>query len=277
MTGATDQRETPPDGLLPIEQTDVLSMRISNLDFAGVCAQVSARIASGEPGYIVTPNVDHVCRYHKDAAFRAAYDNAFLVLADGMPLLWAAALFGKPLREKLSGSDLLPLLSAYAAERGYSIYLLGAAPGVADEAARLLQQTNPGLRVAGAYSPPLRFEDDPATLQDVLKRLRDAAPDICFLALGSPRQEIWLHRHHRESGARVLLGVGAALDFAAGRVRRAPVWMQRSGLEWTWRVMQEPMRLGRRYFVDDSYFVALLAREALCRLGLCRAPTTPAR
>jgi len=238
-------------------------MSICNLTYEDLCACMAARMAERQPGFIVTPNVDHVCRFHRDPAFRASYESACLVLPDGMPILWSARLFGQPLREKLSGSDMVPRLTAWAAERGHSVYYLGAADGVADEAARRLRERHPSLRVAGTYSPPVGFEKDPAQNDEVLRRLHEARPDLCFVALGSPKQEIWLHQNYEKAGVPVMIGVGAALDFVAGRVRRAPVWMQKAGAEWFWRLCQEPRRLGRRYLVDDTYFALLVCRELL--------------
>ncbi|MDX9975488.1 MAG: WecB/TagA/CpsF family glycosyltransferase, partial [FCB group bacterium] len=174
----------------------LFDMSICNLRYVDVCEAIAARVASREPGFIVTPNVDHVCRYHRDAKFRAAYDNAHLVLADGMPIIWSAKWFGCPLHEKLSGSDMLPRLSAFAAERGFSVYFLGAAEGVADEVARRLVERHPSLIVAGTYSPPMGCEKSPEENEAILQRLRDAKPDICFVALGSPKQEVWLHENH---------------------------------------------------------------------------------
>jgi N-acetylglucosaminyldiphosphoundecaprenol N-acetyl-beta-D-mannosaminyltransferase len=245
----------------PTPKVELFGLSICNLTYEELCRRISERVEAGQPGYIVTPNVDHVCRYHRDPSFQAAYREAAHVLADGMPVVWAARLFGRPIREKLSGSDLLPRLTEYAAERGYSVFYLGAAEGVAEEVARRLEERHPGLRVKGTYSPPYGFEKDPEANAEVLRRLHEAKPDICFVALGSPKQEVWLHENCIAAGVPVLIGVGAAFDFVAGRVRRAPVWMQKSGMEWLWRLSQEPRRLARRYLVDDCFFLALLWRE----------------
>jgi len=246
-----------------IDSVALFGVGISSVTFEDACAVIDERISRRVPGFIVTPNVDHICRLRKDAALRAAYREAFLVLPDGMPILWAARLAGTPLREKLSGSDLVPRLSEHAMRRGYSVYFLGAQPGVAALAANRLQERYPGLRVAGTWSPPRNFGGDPEANAEAVARLREAKPDICFVALGSPKQEIWIHRHCATAEVPVLVGVGAAFDFIAGRRKRAPVWMQRSGLEWVWRLCHEPRRLGRRYLIEDSRFVVLLLREVI--------------
>lgn len=253
------------EAIRPTAKVNLFDLSICNITYEDLCEALSARVAARQPGFIVTPNVDHVCRFHRDAAFREAYENACMVLADGMPILWSARLLGRPLREKLSGSDMLPRLSALAAERGWSVYYLGAADGVADEVARRLTERHPSLRVGGTFSPPMGFEKDEAVNEDILRRLQESKPDICFVALGSPKQEIWLHRNCERSGVPVMIGVGAAFDFVAGRARRAPVWMQKTGMEWVWRLCHEPRRLARRYLVEDAYFLLVLVREMVKR------------
>jgi len=240
---------------------EMFGLRISNVDYGELCDCLDAWIAEGTPGYIVTPNVDHVCKYHRDAAFRRAYDGAFLLLADGMPIIWASHLLRRPLKQKLSGSDLVPQLAGHCAERGHGVYFLGGSAGTAQRSAEILKARHPGLDVRGVDCPPLGFEQDAALDAGVLERLRDAQPAICFVALGSPKQELWLHGHVRDSGVPVVIGVGATFDFIAGTVRRAPRWVQRLGLEWLWRLAHEPRRLWRRYLVEDALFFKLLWRE----------------
>ncbi|MCP4641574.1 MAG: WecB/TagA/CpsF family glycosyltransferase [bacterium] len=243
------------------ETVELFNIRFDNVTFEEVRGRIAERIESREPSYVVTPNVDHVCRYAKDEHFRTAYGGAYLVLADGMPLLWASRLLGKPLYEKLSGSDLVPLLCEFAAQRGYTVFFFGAEQGVAEEAMHRLCKRYPALQVAGAYSPPYGFDECPEENAKAVAKIAQARPDICFVALGCPRQEYWMERHFREADASVMLGVGAALDFAAGKQKRAPVWVQNWGMEWLWRLCHEPRRLWRRYLVEDSYFLSVLWRE----------------
>lgn len=249
--------------------------RIFGLSFCDVTldelvALVDEQIRSRRPGYIATPNVDHVCRVHRDSAFRAAYENARLVLCDGMPIIWASKWLGRPLRQKLSGSDLVHWLSAHAAKRGYTVYFFGAREGVADETARILQEKFTGLKVAGTQSPPIGFHADPETNAAATRRVRESGADIVYVALGSPKQEIWMHENVENCGVPVMIGVGAAFDFVSRRVRRAPEWMQRMGLEWVWRLCQEPRRLWRRYLVEDLLFAKLLLAELWAHFALRR-------
>ena len=239
----------------------VCGVPVARMDFEDLCMAVGERIRERTPGFIVTPNVDHICLFHRRADIRAAYKEAFLALPDGIPLLWAARFLGRPLKEKLSGSDLVPMLSAWAAQEGCSVFCFGAAEGVAEKAARNLRERYPGLTVAGVYSPPLGFERDPVENERAIAAIRNAKPDICFVALGCPKQELWLLEHYEDIGVPVSLGIGAGLDFVAGKVRRAPRCLQRIGLEWVWRLVQEPRRLWRRYLVEDALFFSLVWRD----------------
>lgn len=239
----------------------LFGITISRVTFDGLCARVSEWIAAGAPGFVVTPNVQHVCLCHRNDAFRDTYRAARLALPDGVPIMWAARLFGHPLPQKLSGSDMVPRISAYAAERGHSVYFLGGAPGSAERTAEILCARHPALRVAGIDCPDFGFELHRESNRAVIERVRAAAPDICFIALGSPKQELWMHKHFEELGVPVCFGVGAAFDMMSGRIRRAPHWVQNVGLEWLWRLVQEPRRLWRRYLVEDLVFFKLLWRE----------------
>jgi N-acetylglucosaminyldiphosphoundecaprenol N-acetyl-beta-D-mannosaminyltransferase len=242
-----------------MEQAVLFGIPFSQVTLAELCSAVLARVRSGEPGFIVTPNVDHVCRFHRDPEFRAHYERAFLVVPDGVPLLWSARLLGRPLRQKLSGSDLVPALCRFAAAEGLSVFFLGGRPGAAERSAERLATLYPDLNIAGTLSPPMGFEE--TENNSVLETLRTAQPDLCFVALGSPKQEAWMDRNLPNSGVKVMIGVGAGLDFASGLVKRAPRLVQRSGFEWLWRLAHEPRRLWRRYLVYDLFFFVLVWRE----------------
>lgn len=244
-----------------IDTLEMFGIPISNVTFEQVCNLIAQRIAVREPGYIVTPNVNHVCLCHRDADFRDTYLQSFLSLPDGVPIIWASRLFGIPLVEKLSGSDMVPKLSRFAAERSFSVFFLGGMPGTAERTAELLSDRNPGLRVAGCYCPPFGFEKDPAAKQAAMEAVRVSGADICFVALGSPKQEIFMRDTCHRAGVPIMIGVGASFDFISGRVRRAPGWMQQLGLEWVWRLAMEPRRLWKRYLLQDTMFFRLLWNE----------------
>jgi N-acetylglucosaminyldiphosphoundecaprenol N-acetyl-beta-D-mannosaminyltransferase len=211
---------------------------------------------TGHGGAVFTPNVDHVVTADKNEEFRAAYEAADLSLADGQWVVWASRVLKTPLPAKISGSDLTLPLAKLAGEKGRSIYLLGGAPGAAEAAGKRLT-AECGVRICGIDSPRIDLnKPDPA----IVERMKLAAPDLVLVALGSPKQELWIHRNREALRPAVLLGIGATLDFLAGQVRRAPSWISRFGLEWAFRLILEPRRLARRYLVNDPKFAAILLR-----------------
>lgn len=243
-------------------RTSLFGIAIDNLTMAETIDAIGRLLKEGRRRhFVVTPNVDHVVRLQWDTAFRNAYADAAIACADGMPLIWASRLLGQPLKERVTGADLLPAVCGMAAASGASVYLLGGQEGVGELAAKNLSARYPGLKIAGTYSPPLGFERDPEEQRRIAARINRARPDILAVGLGAPKQELWTaaHRHHLDFG--VALCIGAAADFAAGTLERAPRWMQQHGLEWLWRLAREPKRLWKRYLVDDMAFAGIVARE----------------
>jgi len=212
--------------------------------------------------YVVTPNTDHAVMLQYRGDLAAAYADADLVLADGWPVVAASRLLGRPLPERVTGSDLVPaLLRAALPDRPLRVFLLGAAPGVAVRAARNVHATYGNVEVVDTYSPPLGFEHDTAENQRILNRIAHADADVLVVGLGAPKQELWVHAHREQINARVALCVGATIDFLAGAKSRAPRWMQRTGLEWLHRVASEPRRLLARYARDAWIFPQLVWRQ----------------
>jgi N-acetylglucosaminyldiphosphoundecaprenol N-acetyl-beta-D-mannosaminyltransferase len=201
----------------------------------------------------------------RDARLRHAYARANLSLVDGMPLVWAARLLGCRVPERVAGSDLVPLLLERAAERGWRIYFLGGAPGVAEQACAQLRASLPELRIVGVDAPLVRIDEPPEAREAVLARVRAAKPELVLVALGAPKQEVWIDQCRSALEPAVLLGVGASLDFVARTIPRAPVWMKSAGLEWLFRLSREPRRLWRRYLLQDPRFVGIVARQWVAR------------
>ncbi len=212
-------------------------------------------VARRQPSLVYSLNVDLCMKIQRDAELRAIYRAADLVLVDGTPMMWAARFLGCPLPMRVSGSDFLPGFCGVAAREGYRVFLLGAAPGVAERAKSWLESRNPGLNIAGTYAPPFGFEQDEHENARIVDAIRHAAPDVLFAAFGPSKQEKWLFRFRNELQVPVAMGVGSSFDYLAGRLKRAPTWVQKAGLEWTFRLAQEPRRLCRRYLVDDPPFV----------------------
>jgi N-acetylglucosaminyldiphosphoundecaprenol N-acetyl-beta-D-mannosaminyltransferase len=212
--------------------------------------------------FVVTPNADHVLLLQQNAAMRAAYADAALVIADGWPVILASYVLARPLPERVTGSDLVPnVFRAANPSDPLRVFLFGAAPGVAERAASAIEMQYPGVRVVGAYGPPLGFERDPKETRRSLDLIRSAEPELLLVGLGAPKQELWVHANRSEIRARVALCIGATIDFLAGEKSRAPFWMQRVGLEWFHRMVQEPKRLVPRYAKNAVEFPRLVFRE----------------
>lgn len=226
--------------------------------------------------YVVTPNVDHVVMLEHHEGLRRAYADASLTLADGMPVVLASRLLGRGLPERITGTDLACELLASAAEHGgLRVFLLGAGPGVAEQAAQRITSKWPAVDVVGTYSPPFGFEKDAAENAHILEQIAACRPDLLVVGLGAPKQELWVHEHRHEIEARVALCVGAAIDFLAENKRRAPRWMQRAGLEWLHRMASEPKRLAGRYAHDARQFPRLVWREWKRPTELPASPPEP--
>jgi N-acetylglucosaminyldiphosphoundecaprenol N-acetyl-beta-D-mannosaminyltransferase len=206
-------------------------------------------------------------KLQNDAEFRQIYDNASLVLADGMPLIWASKFLGTSLKEKISGSDLFPKLCKVAAEKGYRLFFMGGRPGAALKAAEVLRDRYPDIQIVGTYSPPFGFENDREENDKIVRAIKNAKPDILFVGLGAPKQEKWIYKYRNDYQVPMSIGVGVSFEFVSGMVKRAPLWMQRVGLEWFWRLMMEPKRLWKRYLVDDPVFFWLVLKQ---KLGLLK-------
>jgi N-acetylglucosaminyldiphosphoundecaprenol N-acetyl-beta-D-mannosaminyltransferase len=226
----------------------------------GALSEIAGLIAAGNGGAVFTPNVDHVVKADSQPAFREAYARADLHLADGMPIVWAARLLGSPLPAKVSGSDLVVPLARLAADRRWRVFVLGGAPGVAEEAgAKMTGEL--GVHVVGTASPNVGPDGSSDTAEETVELIRGAQPDLLLVAFGAPKQELWIDRHRERLAPAVAVAVGGSLDFFVGRVRRAPPWMSRAGLEWLFRLLQEPRRMWRRYLVEDPRFVAIVLRS----------------
>lgn len=247
-----------PGSLPPAVRLGELAVHPVTLDDA--VSRILAMVETGLGGFIVTPNVDHVCLVESDIELRSIYARADLVLADGQPLVWLAKAIGSPVPEKVSGSDItLPLLRA-ARDAGQSVFFLGATESVCAELCRKLGELVPGLNVAGSSSPRFDPRGDDTEFVAALDAACHSGADLLFLALGSPKQEYALGRYVDRFRPAVAIGVGATFDFIVGKQKRAPKWMSDAGLEWLFRLSREPRRLWRRYLVDDRRFAAIAWR-----------------
>lgn len=245
----------PPPEPRTIELCGVALHAVSE---AQCVAHVMASLDGARGGWVVTPNLDHLRRLVGQREFRELCARADLRVADGMPLLWASKLQRTPLPERVAGSNLIWSVSHAAAERGRSIFLLGGDEGAAEGAAQELTRRFPLLRIAGLHRPPLGFERDAKQMAAIVDALERAQPDIVLVALGSPKQERLIDELRARFPRIWWLGIGISFSFVAGLVKRAPLWVQRLGLEWVHRLAQEPRRLFRRYIVEGLPFAARL-------------------
>ncbi|NTV99966.1 MAG: WecB/TagA/CpsF family glycosyltransferase [Oscillochloris sp.] len=215
--------------------------------------------ATGRTHQIATVNADFVVNSLHDPELQRILQEADMATADGMPLVWGSRLLGGSLPGRVTGADMVPALAKRAAEKGYSIFFLGARDGIAAQAADILQRRNPGMKIAGILSPPPRsiLEMDHAVV-DAVKATR---PDILLVAFGNPKQEKWIRMHAHELQVPICIGVGGTFDMIVGVTKRAPLWIQKVGLEWAYRLSQEPRRLAKRYLHDFGYFGYFFARQ----------------
>jgi exopolysaccharide biosynthesis WecB/TagA/CpsF family protein len=225
------------------------------------------------PRFVCTGNLDHLAIAAADAEFKAAYEAADLVVADGAPVVWLSKLGGTPLRERVAGSDLFWTLGRASAETGVTLFFLGGVEGAADAAKAELEKRYPGTRVIGTYCPPFKTfatQEEQDRIRDVV---REAKPDILLVAFGAPKQEKWIAANKERLGVPIAIGVGGSFEMACGMLKRAPVWMQRTGLEWAYRFAQQPRRLFDRYIMRDvPHLAKAAARTARLRITPRRAP-----
>ncbi len=276
QNGRRSRGSRPSNKLPTIELCDVKLHRVTErqcVDF------ILEEIDAGRGGVVVTPNLDHLRRCVRDRIFGSLVAEADLVVADGMPLVWASRLQKTPLPERVAGSNLISSLSKGAALRGKSIFLLGGAEGTAEKAAAILQERYPGLKVVGTLCPEIGFESRPREMAEIVSMLTQTQPDIVFVGLGSPKQEHQIAKLRPNLPNAWWLGVGVSFSFLTGHVRRAPLWMQKRGLEWAHRLYQEPRKLFKRYIVFGVPFAARLFASSFfnsipARLGRAR-PESP--
>ena len=243
-----------------IRRVDVLGVHVSAIDLPMALDEIERWISSGEPHYVCVTGVHGVMESQRDAELREIHNRSGLTTPDGMPMVWAGRSAGARWMSRVYGPDLMLAVCERAAARGWTSYFYGGRDGVAEALAARLQARYPGFTVVGMESPPFRAlsdDEDAATVA----RINDAAPDLVWVGLSTPKQERWMAAHRGRLQASAMLGVGAAFDIHAGTLRQAPVWVQRRGLEWLYRLYREPRRLWRRYISIIPRFVIAIVRR----------------
>lgn len=237
-----------------------LNTFVDNITMEEAVQRIDELISQRNSSYVVTPNLDHIVIMEKDKEFQEIYNNADLIVTDGKPLIWISKLLGTPIKEKISGSDLFPNMCSMCANRGYSIFILGAAEGVADKAAENLKASYSELNIVSTYSPPIGFENNEIELKKIASLIEQTSPDVLAVSLGSPKGEKFIYRHLKEYNIPLSISIGATIDFEAGNVKRAPKWMADHGFEWLYRITQDPKRLIKRYWNDAVKIIPIIIK-----------------
>jgi N-acetylglucosaminyldiphosphoundecaprenol N-acetyl-beta-D-mannosaminyltransferase len=236
---------------------EMMGCLIDNLSMEETLQAIEGFIKSGRPHQHVVVNVDKVVKANRDPELRRIINECALINADGMPVVWASRLLGKGLKERVAGVDLFESLMRRAAEKGWRVFLLGAQEEVVSGVKQIYEKKYAGLTIAGYRNGYWTADEE----QAVVSQIKEARADLLFVAISSPKKEHFLGRYQSEMKIPFAMGVGGTFDVAVGKVKRAPVWMQKSGLEWFYRFMQEPRRMFRRYFIEDMAFFRLLLKE----------------
>jgi N-acetylglucosaminyldiphosphoundecaprenol N-acetyl-beta-D-mannosaminyltransferase len=245
---------------------NILGVHFSNLDEPQLVALLDDRIAEAQKTQVCFVPTNSILAARKSRYVMDVYNSADVVMCDGVPVQWASRLLGTPLRQRLTGFDFFPHFIQHCVQKKYSIYFLGAKEGVAKQLAAMYQSRYPGIRVAGYYTPPFAAafsEEQNAVMRSAINA---AKPDVLFVSLTAPKQDIWIHQQLEHLNVKLAIGVGAAFDSEAGSLKRAPILMQQMGLEWFFRFLQEPGRMFRRYFIEAPIFVPLVMFQFLSTL-----------
>lgn len=238
----------------------LLNTNVNNVTLKEALDEIENLIHSDRKSYLVAVNVDVIMKIEEDSELRKITNEADMVFVDGKPLMWISKMHKRPIKEKVSGSDLVPALCELAAEKKYSLFILGGKDGVAARAKERLEKKYPEINIIGVYAPPFGFENDKAELSKINDMITKASPDLLIVCFGCPKQEKFIYNNIHNYNAKVSVCAGATVDFLAENVKRAPQWMSRVGLEWFYRFTQEPKRLFKRYFVDDVKIIKLIRK-----------------
>ncbi len=245
-----------------LPRVNILGVGINAMTMSQAVNEISNWIEQQNRNYVSVCTVHTIMECQRSESMRRAVNGAGLATPDGMPLVWLGKLKSQQSVSRVYGPDLLWAMSELSIQRGYRHYFYGGAEGVPEQLAEILSRRLPGLRVVGAYSPPFR-PLTPSEDNHLINKINQAKPDIVWVGLGTPKQDLWMADHRAQLSAPVLIGVGAAFNFFSGQVRQAPLWMQQHGLEWLFRLSQEPGRLWYRYLVYNPLFILLVLAQTL--------------
>ncbi len=241
-----------------MKKIKLLNTYVNNVSMQETTDAIEALIHADKKSYVVAVNVDVIMKIEQDTLLKELTDKADMVLVDGKPLIWISKIHKKPIKAKISGSDLVPRLCEISAKKGYTMFILGGMDGIAEKAKKRLEKKLPGIKIVGTYAPPFGFEKDEQELAKINNMISEAHPELLITCFGCPKQEKFIYNNIDKYDAKVSVCAGATVDFLAGNVKRAPKWMSEHGLEWFYRFLQEPKRMFKRYFVDDVKILGLV-------------------
>ena len=241
-----------------MKKQPLLNTLVNNVSMDETIQEICRLVEAKKKSYVVAINVDVVMKIENDNYLKKIVDKADLTLVDGKPLIWIAKWHRRPVKHKISGSDMVPELCKVAEEKGYTLFIIGGADGIAEKAKENLEIDLPDIKIVGTYAPPFGFEKDENELDKINNMISSVHPDIVIVCFGCPKQEKWIYENYLKYDGMVSVCAGATVDFLAGNVSRAPAWMSEHGLEWLYRFFQEPKRLFKRYFIDDVKILGLV-------------------
>ena len=246
-------------------KVDILGTPVSSLTMDELFSNWERVIKAGEKAQVCITPVNSILAARATARVQEIYKHADYVLCDGVPVKWASEFLGDPIKERITGLDVLPRIFPFALQHDFSIFLLGASPGVAETLQKVMEAKHPRVKIVGTFVPPFREVFSKEENQQMIEAINAVKPDMLLVSLTAPKQDIWIAENIANLDTHVAIGIGGAFEVAAGMIKRAPLWMQKSGLEWLYRFLQEPKRMFRRYFVEAPVFIPLVIQQKLSK------------
>jgi N-acetylglucosaminyldiphosphoundecaprenol N-acetyl-beta-D-mannosaminyltransferase len=250
---------------MPHNKVNILGTPVSSLTMDELFSDWESVIKAGEKVQVCITPVNSILAARATARVQEIYRSADYVLCDGVPVKWASEFLGDPIKERITGLDVLPRIFPFAVSRNFTVFLLGASPGVANKLKEVMEAKHPGVKIVGTFVPPFRTVFSTAENEEMIEAINSVKPDILLVSLTAPKQDIWIAENLQNLDTHLAIGIGGAFEVAAGMIQRAPLWMQKSGLEWFYRFLQEPKRMFRRYFVEAPVFIPLIIQQKFSR------------
>ena len=243
------------------QRVNILGTQVSSITTSDLLADFKVAIQNKKLIQVAITPVNSILAAHKNPQVQSAYNTAHYVLCDGMPVKWASTFLNTPIKERITGLDLLPNLVELCSKNDFSIFLLGASPGVGDKLKDIILNQYPQAKIVGVYVPPFMTTFKADENNNMISAVNAASPDVLLVSLTAPKQDIWIANNKDALNATLLVGIGGAFEVMAGLAKRAPKWVQKAGLEWLYRFIQEPKRLFRRYFIEAPLFIPLIIKQ----------------